>query len=224
MALTLSLLGCASHPTIGDRTLEKGESLHGYTLSFENFFPVFFYRYGISGISDVGFRVGVPIYGSGIDYSRVLFTRDNKRDVVNVGWSLTPNSNFDFTYYKFSHGKKQPSNSVYWGLRGMYIPKGVNGNQSVRLGALFGVYRKGRIGYEVGYFHDVSSMPISQIFNTSFDPADTTQQWGDRFVDFPHVSKSGLPSEHSRLTGLSLRLTISLSGKKEEEAPPSPTE
>lgn len=213
----LSLFGCAAHSTVSDHTLEKGESFYGYTLSFENFFPVFFYRYGLSASSDVGLRVGAPIYGTGIDYSRVLFQKEGKRDVLNLGWSLTPNSNFDFTYYKFSHDRKKPGNSTYWGMRGMYIPKGMNGGESVRVGVLFGMYRKGKIGYEVGYFHDFASMPITQLFNPSFDYADTTK-WGDRFLEYPHVSQGGFPTEHSRLTGLSFRMTVSLSGKKEEEA------
>lgn len=207
--------GCAAHPTIADRTLKKGEKFYGYTISLENLFPVFFYRYGLSDFSDVGFRVGVPIYGSGIDYSRVLFEQENKRDVINIGWALTPNSNFDFTYYKFKHSQKDPTSSRYWGFRGMYIPNGINGGQSVRLGLLFGIYRKGRVGFEAGYFHDFASMPISQIFSTSFDYADTSK-WGDRYLDFPHISDGGIPTEHSRLTGLSLRMTVSLSGKKEE--------
>jgi len=211
----LSFYGCSSHPTVADRTMKKGETFYGYTLSVENVFPVLFYRYGLSDVSDVGFRLGVPIYGSGVDYSRLLFESGRKRDVLNLGWSFTPNSNFDFTYYKFTHGRNNPGNSNYLGFRGMYIPMGSNGGQSVRLGMLFGMYRKGRIGFEVGYFHDFSSMPISQLFNPNFDYADTSQ-WGDRFIQYPHVSEGGIPTEHSRMTGLSLRLTISLSAKKEE--------
>ena len=215
LSLFIFFFGCASHPTIADRTLKKGETFYGYTLSLENVFPVLFYRYGLSDNSDVGFRLGVPIYGTGIDYSRLLFESGRKRDVLNVGWSLTPNSNFDFTYYKFTHGKDQPGNSTYMGFRGMYIPKGINGGESIRVGLLYGLYRKGRIGFEVGYFHDFASMPITQLFNPTFDYADTSQ-WGDRFIEFPHVSDGGMPTEHSRMTGLSLRLTISLSAKKEE--------
>lgn len=213
--LILFLFRCAAHPTIADRTLKQGETFYGYTLSLENVFPVLFYRYGLTDISDVGFRLGLPIYGSGIDYSRVLFESDRKRDVLNLGWSLTPNSNLDFTYYKFSYGKKQPGNSRYWGLRGMYIPNGLNGGQSVRLGILFGMYRKGRIGFEMGYFHDFASMPITQIFTGSWD--ENNPAWKERYSQFPHVSEGGIPTEHSRITGLSLRLTISLSAKKEEE-------
>ncbi|MFQ6674189.1 MAG: hypothetical protein ACE5GH_05325 [Fidelibacterota bacterium] len=212
----ISLFGCAAHPTVADRTLERGESLYGYTLSLENIFPVLFYRYGLTEFSDIGFRLGVPIYGSGIDYSRVLFEEDGKRDVLNLAWSLTPNSNFDFTYYKFYGKKKQPGNSFYWGFRGMLIPRGLNGSQSVRVGFLLGAYRKGRMGYEIGYFHDYASMPITQVFNPNFDYADTSK-WGERFLQFPPVSEGGIPTEHARITGLSLRVTFMLSGRKEKE-------
>lgn len=153
--------------------------------------------------------MGVPIYGTGIDYSRILFEKDDKRDMVNLGWSLTPNSNFDFTYYKFS------KDSRYWGLRGMIIPNGLNGGQSVRLGLLVGMIRKGRVGYEVGYFHDYASMPLGQVFSLNFDPADTSM-WGNRYLDYPHVSEGGLPTEHSRLTGLSVRVTFMLGPQKKE--------
>ncbi|MFQ6675606.1 MAG: hypothetical protein ACE5LH_04580 [Fidelibacterota bacterium] len=217
--LAATLMGCASHPTVAYRTLEEGESLYGYTLSLENVFPVLFYRYGLTPFSDIGFRVGVPIYGTGIDYSRVLFEKNGKRDVLNLGWSLSPNSNFDFTYYKFSQKTSGSQNARYWGLRGMFIPRGLNGGRSVRLGLLFGLVRKGRMGYEVGYFHDYASMPITQVFNPSFDYADTSR-WGDRFLQFPHVSEGGLPTEHSRLTGLSVRVTFLLGPRKKETSSP----
>ena len=99
--------GCASHPTVAPRTLEKGETFYGYSLSIENVFPVLFYRYGVTDRSDIGFRVGLPIYGSGVDYSRILYEKENKRDVLNIAWSLSPNSNFDFTYYKLTQKKKR---------------------------------------------------------------------------------------------------------------------
>ncbi|MDP7127368.1 MAG: hypothetical protein QGI00_07065, partial [Candidatus Marinimicrobia bacterium] len=66
---TLFLIGCAAHPTVAHKTLQKGESYYGYSLSLENVFPVLYYRYGVSNQSDVGVRLGLPIYGSGLDYS-----------------------------------------------------------------------------------------------------------------------------------------------------------
>ena len=166
----LLFINCASHPTIADHTLEKGEQYYGYTLSTENIFPVLFYRYGLSEVSDVGLRLGVPVYGSGFDYSRTLYEKEKKRDVLNIGWSLTPNSNLDFTYYKFLDGKKEGS-TFYWALRGMLIPHGSysESGSSSRIGILVGIFRKGKIGIEGGYFHDFASMPISKLYIPSWD-------------------------------------------------------
>ncbi|MFQ6608313.1 MAG: hypothetical protein ACE5EE_07225 [Fidelibacterota bacterium] len=222
VSFTFFLIGCAAHPTVAHRTLKKGESYYGYSLSLENVFPVLYYRYGVSDQSDVGVRLGLPIYGSGLDYSRVLFEEGGKRDMINVGWSLTPNSSFDFTYYKFSQNKKRKSITTFWGLRGMVIPKGLNGGQSTRLGVLLGSYSGDKFGYEIGYFHDFASMPITEVFSSSFDYADTTQ-WGKRFLDYPPVSEGGLPTEYSRLTGLSVRVSFNLSARKEKKTlPPEP--
>ena len=156
-----------------------------------------------------------PIYGSGLDYSRVLFEEEGKRDMINLGWSMTPNSSFDITYYKFSQKKKRKGVTSFWGLRGMFIPKGLNGGQSTRLGVLLGSYTGDKFGYEIGYFHDFASMPITKLFS-SFDYADTTT-WGTRFLDYPSVSDGGLPTEYSRLTGLSVRVSFNLSAKKEDK-------
>lgn len=82
--LAAVLFGCASHPTVADHTLKKGEKYYGYTLSLENVFPVVFYRFGLTDFSDVGLRLGIPIYGSGIDYSRVLYEKERRRDVLNL--------------------------------------------------------------------------------------------------------------------------------------------
>ncbi len=207
--LTAVIFGCSAHPTVADHTLKKGEKYYGYTLSLENVFPVVFYRFGLTDVSDLGLRVGIPIYGSGIDYSRVLYEKERRRDVLNLGWSLTPNMNFDFTYYKFMHSRKQ-GNSMYWALRSMYIPKGVIPGSSMRLGVIFGIYRKGRIGIEGGYLHDFSSMPIHKLFTATWD--ETNPDWNPKYADFPLVSAGGLPTEHSRITGLSLRLSVALGG------------
>tara|TARA_B100000315_G_scaffold260546_1_gene322774 strand:+ start:17539 stop:18261 length:723 start_codon:yes stop_codon:yes gene_type:complete len=204
--------GCASHPTVAPRTLEKGETFYGYSLSIENVFPVLYYRYGITDRSDIGLRVGLPIYGSGVDYSRILYEKENKRDVLNVAWSLSPNSNFDFTYYKFTQNKKRKGVTTFWGMRGMFIPNGISGGQSVRLGFLIGSYMK-NIGYEIGYFHDFSSMPITKLFSTNFDYADTSQ-WGTRYLNYPHSAEGGLPTEYSRITGLSIRFSFILKDDK----------
>ncbi len=215
ISAALFLFGCAAHPTVAHKTLNKGESYYGYTLSLENVFPVLYYRYGVSDQSDVGVRLGLPIYGSGLDYSRVLFEEEGKRDMINLGWSLTPNSSFDFTYYKFSQKKKRKGVTTFWGLRGMFIPKGLNGGQSTRLGVLLGSYMGEKFGYEIGYFHDFNSMPITKIFSTDFDYTDPS--WNGRFIDYPPVSDGGLPTEYSRLTGISVRVNFNLSAKKNKK-------
>ena len=91
------LFGCASHPIINPHLPEAGKSKKGYALSIENVAPVMWYRIGISDKSELGLRIGLPIYGTGFDFSRVVYNRDNKWDMINLAWSLNPNSNFDFT-------------------------------------------------------------------------------------------------------------------------------
>ena len=95
------LKSCASHPVINPHLPEPGITKRGYAISVENVAPFLWYRVGISEKSEFGLRLGLPIYGSGLDYSRVVYNRDNKWDMINLAWSLNPNSNFDFTYYKF---------------------------------------------------------------------------------------------------------------------------
>jgi hypothetical protein len=201
---TIFYLGCAAHSSVADHTLEKGEKYAGYTLSTENVFPVLFYRYGISDVSDIGLRLGVPIYGSGLDYSRTLFEQGKKRDVVNVGWSYTPNSNYDFTYYKFRDGKQEGSAAS---------------GQSTRIGILMGMFLKSKLGIEAGYFHDFSSMPLTKIYVPSWDEYIKQEENQAKYGRFtvPHVSPGGWPTQHSRLVGLSLRVTFPFGGEKAEK-------
>ena len=77
-ATFLFLFGCASHPTINPHLPEPGKVKKGYALSMENVFPYLWIRKGLTDKSEIGFRVGLPIYGSGIDYSRVVYKKDNK--------------------------------------------------------------------------------------------------------------------------------------------------
>lgn len=218
LALVSFYLGCAAHPTVADHTLKKGEKYYGYTLSTENIFPVMFYRFGLSDVSDLGLRIGVPIYGSGIDYSRTLFEKGKKRDVLNLGWSLSPNTNYDFTYYKFRDGKKK-GDTFYWAFRGMVIPVGSykESGQSTRIGFLMGLFRKSKFGLEAGYFHDFASMPLTKIYILSSwdDYVDENEEYS-RF-DVPHKSPGGWPTQHSRLVGFSLRITFPLGPKVEKE-------
>ena len=218
LALVSFYLGCAAHPTVADHTLKKGEKYYGYTLSTENIFPVMFYRFGLSDVSDLGLRIGVPIYGSGIDYSRTLFEKGKKRDVLNLGWSLSPNTNYDFTYYKFRDGKKK-GDTFYWAFRGMVIPVGSykESGQSTRIGFLMGLFRKSKFGLEAGYFHDFASMPLTKIYILSSwdDYVDENEEYS-RF-DVPHRSPGGWPTQHSRLVGFSFRITFPLGPKVEKE-------
>ncbi|MBN2244769.1 MAG: hypothetical protein JW755_02885 [Candidatus Aminicenantes bacterium] len=195
----LLLLGCASHPTISPIPLKKGESFSAITFSLENVLPVYVYRKGLSELSDVGFRVGLPISGSGIDYSRTVFQRRDSRDIINFGFSLTPNSSIDMTYYSIRTFPKKPGNAFYTGFRAMYIPHGINDRESLRVGALGGL-RINKVGLELGYFHDLDKgQPIEKIF--SLEPENDPR--------YPAKTDFGFPSENSRLVGLSLQVSLS---------------
>jgi hypothetical protein len=210
--------------------MKKGESRYGYTLSVENIFPYVWYRRAITDVSTIGFRVG-PVYGSGIDFSRLLYQRENKWDLLDVAWSLNPNSNFDFTYYKFSQRKGRrgrPATVTWWGLRGMYIPSGIMGRTSTRIGLLLGGKPGRKFGYEIGYFHDFNAMPLGKVFD--FGWRWDSPQNKARYGDTPHVDPgTGLPSEYSRLTGISIQFFFMLGSKEppvtvEEVSEPPPTE
>lgn len=216
--ILLILTGCASHPTISPQRLKPGETKRGYTLSTENLLPYLWWRKGLSDVSDVGFRIGLPIYGTGIDYSRVLYVKENKWDVLNLAWSLNPNYNMDVTYYKFKskEGKEGFLKTRWWGLRGMYIPKGISGGTSTRMGLLYGRQVSPRWGFEFGYYHDFSSIPITKLFDFQWDPE--APENVQRFGDTPHVDPaSGWPSEYARITGLSIMVFINLGAKQKSK-------
>ncbi|MCH7521328.1 MAG: hypothetical protein IIB42_06490 [Candidatus Marinimicrobia bacterium] len=222
--LGIALTGCATHPTISPVPLKQGESYYGYTLSAENVLPLVFFRRGLTDKWDLGLRLGLPIYGSGIDISRLLVDKGNRSDILNLAYSFNPNHNIDYTYYRVVRKTKvnEKNNTTrqklrYYGLRGMLILNGISGRRSHRFGILIGgapaikwgagetPRRFYRFQWELGYFHDFDSMPIIELFNPrSFD-----HTRDPRFENFPHTV-NGLPSEHSRLTGLSLRLSFPL--------------
>ncbi len=209
------LVGCATHPTISPERLKPGETKRGYTLSTENFFPYLWYRKGLSDVSDVGFRIGLPIYGSGIDYSRVLYVKENKWDVLNLAWFLNPNYNIDVTYYKFkaSKGREGFNKTRWWGIKGMVIPKGITGGTSTRMGLLYGMQSNPKWGMEFGYYHDFNSMPVTKLFDFQWDPR--APENAARFGDTPHIDPaSGWPSEFARITGLSIMVFVNLDVKK----------
>ncbi|MCD6204515.1 MAG: hypothetical protein J7L22_02525 [Candidatus Marinimicrobia bacterium] len=194
------LMSCAAHPTISPIPLKKDEVRTSIAFSFENVLPVFVYRKGLSDVSDFGIRVGLPIYGSGIDYSRVVFQRGDFFDIINFAYSLTPNSSFDMTYYTVRTLPAKPGNALYTGFRTMYIPKGINGNESIRIGALLGLLIANKVSVEMGYFHDFDKgQPIEKIL--SMDPENDPR--------YPAITDFGFPSENSRIVGLSLQVSLS---------------
>jgi len=196
----LFLGGCAAHPTISPIPLKKGEVYTGVTLSMENVLPMFVYRKGLSEKSDFGVRVGIPLYGTGIDYSRVVYSRKNAYDILNFAFSITPNSSFDMTYYTVKRLPAKPQNSYYTGFRAMIIPHGINDQRSVRVGFLMGLNFSRKVGIEIGYCHDLDrGQPIEYLFSPKVhnDPK------------YPAVTEYGFPTENSRLVGLSFQLSFS---------------
>ena len=194
------LIGCTAHPTISPIPLQKDESYTGITLSAENVFPMFVYRKGLSEKSDVGVRIGIPFYGTGVDYSRLLYQRGNYYDILNVSFSYSPNSNFDMTYYTVRKFRKWKNKAFYTGVRGMYIPHGINGNQSLRFGFLAGFCSGNKWGFEFGYFHDLDrGQPIESLL--SWHPKNDEK--------YPATTEFGYPTENSRLMGLSFQVYLS---------------
>ena len=212
------LYSCASHPIVNPHLPETGKVKKGYAISVENVAPFLWYRFGISDKSELGVRVGLPIYGSGIDYSRLLYKKQNKWDMLNLAWSLNPNYNLDATYYKFKT-KKTDTNflkSRWLGFRMMSIQKGLTGGTSNRFGFLFGFQSSPRWGIEFGYFHDPSSIPITDIFNFKWNPSSI--QNNDRYSKKPIKDESsGMPSEFSRMTGLSFSVFFDLDAPKKKK-------
>ncbi len=213
--ISLFLSGCATHPTVSTTPMEKGEKKYGWSWSAENVFPYLWYRYGITDKDDIGIRVGPAIYGTGIDYSRILFVKKNKWDVMNLSWSMNPNYNSDFTYYKFKQriNKDDSKGAIsWWGIRMMYIPEGITGGTSTRMGFLLGGQPNQKWGYEIGYSHDFSSIPITNLFDFNWnDTMKADENLKRRYGDIPHTDPaSGLPTEYSRLTGLSFRIFFNL--------------
>ena len=69
-----------------------------------------------------------------------------------------------------------------------------------------------KLGYELGYYHDFNSMPITSIFDLNWDF--NSKENKDRYGDTPHKDPaSGMPSEFSRLTGISFQLFFVLNQK-----------
>ena len=214
------MTGCASHPAVLPETPKKGEISRGFSFAIENIVPTMWWRYGLGKYSDVGLRLGIPISGSGIDFNRILYKKDQKWEVINLAYNFTQNKSFDLTYYRFRGDKREEIYNpllIKWsGYRLMYIPRGISGGTSVRFGYLLGQRISRRWGYELGYFHDFRSMPLSKVIGGSdakggWDPKDESvlDEYGDAYVNYPHKYQ-GLPSEYSRATGLSFQIFMYL--------------
>ena len=223
-------VGCASHPVVHPGTLKKNEQVWGYSLAAENILPVVWFRKGLDAKTEIGYRVGLPIYGTGVDLSRVVMRREKSWDVMNFSWSYNPNRNIDITYYRFKEKsgglfskmkkKKQEMPSISWrGTRFMLIPEGITPDKksSMRLGFLRGGKISEKFGYEIGYYHDFNAMPLSKVFDSKWNV--TGEDWqtssrldssyGGRYDDYDPMfpgKGSGAPSEYSRATGFSFQL------------------
>ena len=140
------------------------------------------------------------------------------------------NRNIDITYYRFKErsggllsrlNKKRKDLVLFLGKepRFMLIPEGItpDNNSSMRIGFLKGGKISEKFGYEVGYYHDFNSMPLSKVFDTNWNV--TGKNWktstrldssyNGRYTDYDPMypgKGSGSPSEYSRATGLSLQV------------------
>ena len=202
LLLILLFWGCTSHPPVLPQTPMKGQTNSGFALSAENVIPVIWWKHGLNRYTEIGFKMGIPFSGTGIDFSRVLSKRDRKWEVLNIAYSLSPNSSFDLTYYVFKgrkerDGQLNPFKISWMGYRAMIIPNGyydnptIKGNQSTRFGLLTGRRFNYRWGAEIGYFHD---------FRSGFDSKNT---------DFPHKHE-GWPTQFSTGVGFSLQFFMYL--------------
>ena len=109
--------------------------------------------------------------------------------MINFAYTFSSNPSYDATYYKITQ-KNHKGIYTYWGLRGSYIPFGISGNESKRVGLVLGYHQQGKWGYEIGYLHDV-----------------TTITFDDEIIE---DNLYGIPNENSWQTGLSIRINFSI--------------
>ena len=107
----------------------------GFSFSVENVIPVIWWRHALNNYTDVGFKVGIPISGTGIDINRVLMKKNRRWDILNLAYSISPNSSLDLTYYMFKVHKKEelsflkpPLKTRWRALRLMIVPNGIYDN------------------------------------------------------------------------------------------------
>ena len=79
----------------------------GFSFSVENVMPTIWWRYGLNNYTDIGFKLGIPISGTGIDINRLLMKKERRWDMLNLAYSISPNSSLDLTYYMFKVHKKE---------------------------------------------------------------------------------------------------------------------
>jgi hypothetical protein len=102
------------------------------------------------------------------------------------------------TYYSYAL-PQNAGNAFYTGFRVMYIPHGISGGNSIRVGALGGLQISRKIGLEIGYFHDFDKgQPIEYIFDP--EPQNAAK--------YPATTEYGFPTEYSRLAGISFQLSL----------------
>jgi len=199
----LLFTGCASHPPVVPQLPKEGETNMGISFSLENVIPVIWWRRALNNYTDVGFKLGIPFSGTGIDVSRVLMKKDRKWDVLNLAYSISPNPSFDLTYYMFKIHKKEklsflkpPLRTRWKALRCMMITNGTYDNpgddKSIRLGFLFGRRFGQKWGFETGYFHDFKA------------------GWSST-KEYPHKHPDNKwPTQFSRGVGVSMQLFLYL--------------
>lgn len=158
VVLVLGFFACSGHPTINPVPLKKGESSQFITFSSESIVPVFTYRKGVTKFTSIGTHIGLPLYGSGFDISRILKQSKSKYSLVNLSWNYSMNPSFDFTLYSFKKNQRRKNIITYVGYRGMLIPKGLANGSSLRFGILLGYYKNNSWGYELGYLHDFNRL------------------------------------------------------------------
>ena len=203
--LNIWLGGCASHPPVLPQVPKEGETNMGFSFAVENIIPVIWWKYGINDYTEIGYRLGIPLSGSGFDINRVLMKNKYKWDVLNLSYNIAPNSSFELSYYIFKAKKSEevkfgqiPLKTKWKGFRVMFIPDGrweeSKDNESIRFGFFYGRRFGKKWGAETGYFHDFKG------------------GWSEN-KKYPHSYKNW-PTQFSRGTGFSFQLFLYLPSKK----------
>ena len=199
----LLFFGCTSHPPVFPQFPREGETNMGFAFSMENIIPVMWWRYPLNKYTDIGLKLGIPISGTGVDISRILMKKERRWDVLNLAYSISPNSSIDLTYYMFNINKKEklsfdkpPLKTRWKAFRCMIIPNGIyksNGDdKSIRFGFLFGRRFGEKWGFETGYFHD---------FKGGWNSTEK----------YPHKDKRyKMPTQFSKGLGFSMQLFLYL--------------